>query len=187
MSSVTPFDLRACDPPTIRWGKHTKNTEISCIFNNLFSFELLDEVWCELFVNNPATSPVNISKAIIPIKIVERIRAAIGIHILLPVATETPGDDPSKLLCYKQILDLCPLYVGYTSLGQERRTRLTDKNTFQTLLMRVCNKNIYEGLFVEVAIQGINFPEDLSECNFLEWTDDNMMFLFVLRLTISIL
>ena len=29
MSSVTVFDLRAFDPPTIRWGKHTKSKEIS--------------------------------------------------------------------------------------------------------------------------------------------------------------
>ena len=116
MLSVTTFDLRACDPPTIRWGKHTKNKEISRIFNDRFSFELPDEAWGELFTNNPVTSPVDISKAVIPTKIVERIRTAIGIHILLPFI---PGDEPSKLLCYKQILDLCPLYVGYNSLGRQ--------------------------------------------------------------------
>ena len=153
---------------------HTKNTEISRIFNDLFSFELPDEAWSELFTNNPVTLPVGISKAIIPTKIVKRIRTAIGIHILLPVATDTPGDELSKLLCYKQILDLCQLYVGYNSLGRERHTCLTDKNTFQNFLMQICNKNIYEGMFVEVAIQGITFPLDLSQCNFLEWTNDNM-------------
>ena len=59
-------------------------------------------------------------------------------------------------------------------MGAERRTRLTDKNTFQNFLMGICNKRIYEGLFIEVTIQGIYFPEDLLECNFLEWTSDNM-------------
>ena len=41
-------------------------------------------------------------------------------------------------------------------------------------MTRVSNRAIYEGIFVEVTIQGIIFPEDLAECNFFEWTNDNM-------------
>ena len=54
MSDITVFDLGAFDPPTICWGKHTKSREISQIFNDLFCFELPDEAWHGLFINNPA-------------------------------------------------------------------------------------------------------------------------------------
>ena len=80
-----------------------------------------------LLINNPAKTPVDITAAVILTKVVERIRTAIGVHILLPVATDTPGDIPRRLLCYKRIINLCPLYVGYSNGVQERRTRLTDK------------------------------------------------------------
>ena len=168
MSTATVFNLDGYDPPTIRWGKHSKNVHISRMFNDLFCFELSDDVWRGLFVNNPATPQVDIGTAIVPNDIVERIRASIGRDILLPIATDTPGDEAGKLLCYKHILDTCPLYAGYKQSDREVRTRLTNKNAFQSLLTRLCNKNIREGMFIEVAIQGIYFRDHLSRCNFLE-------------------
>ena len=69
MSDIS-FDLGNFDPPTIRWGKHTKSKEISQIFNDLFCFELPDEAWHGLFANNPATLSLDISKAVIPTKVV---------------------------------------------------------------------------------------------------------------------
>ena len=98
MSAAVTFDICTCDPPTIRWGKHAKNTEISRIFNDLFSFELPDEAWHGLFVNTAANVGGNFdaSQAVVPADIVTRVRTAIGTHILLPVATDTPGrSDPS--------------------------------------------------------------------------------------------
>ena len=178
MSSTVTFDIRTCDPPTIRWGKHAKNAEISRIFNDLFSFELPDEAWHELFINTTTSAGGDFdpSQAVIPADIVTRVRTAIGTHILLPVATDTPGDEAAMLLAYKQILDLCPLYIGYSNnvMGNESRTRLTDKTTFQNFMKRVCSKMIFSGIFIEVSIQAIHFPEDLSGCNYLEWTDANL-------------
>ena len=175
MSNPSVFDLDGYDPPTIRWGKHTKNMDISRIFNDLFSFELSDHIWRSLFINIPdSPQQIDIKKAIVPDDVIERIRASIGIDILLPVATDTPGNDDGKLLCYKHILDTCPLYVGYQQSDRAVRTRLTNRSSFQNILTRLCNKQIREGMFIEVAIQGIFFPDDLSLCNFLEWTAGNM-------------
>ena len=72
MSTATVFDLDGFDPPTIRWGKHTKNIHITRIFNDLFSFELSDEAWHDLFTNDPEAQPVDIARAIVPTDIVER-------------------------------------------------------------------------------------------------------------------
>ena len=176
MSTAVTFDITPCDPPTIQWGKHAKNTEISRMFNDLFSFELPDQAWHDLFTNATTNvgGNINITQAIVPVDIVPHVRTAIGVHILLPVATDTPGDEASKLLAYKQVLNQCPLYVGYNYMGNERRTRLTDKTTFQNFMSRICAKNIYDGIFIEVLIQSIHFPPDLTNCNFLEWTDTHM-------------
>ena len=102
MSTAVAFDISSCDLPTIRWGKHAKNTEISRIFNDLFSFELPDEAWHDLFINTTTNvgGNINITQAVVPIDIVARVRTAIGVHILLPVATDTPGDEASMLLAY---------------------------------------------------------------------------------------
>ena len=92
MSTAVTHDISSCDPPTIRWGKHAKNTEISRIFNDLFSFELPDEAWHDLFINATTNvgGNIDIAQAINPIDSVARVRTAIGVHILLPVATDTP-------------------------------------------------------------------------------------------------
>ena len=67
MSTAVTFDISSCDPPTIRWGKHAKNMEISRIFNDLFSFELPDEAWHELFINDTTnvTGDVDITQAVL--------------------------------------------------------------------------------------------------------------------------
>ena len=95
-------------------GENTKAKEISETFNDFFGFELRDEAWKGLSTNVPTETTVDITKAVVPNKIVERIRAAIGVHLLLPTATDTPGDGAAKLLAFKQIIDQCPLKAHST-------------------------------------------------------------------------
>ena len=118
-------------------------------------------------------APGSCFTAVIPNKIVERICTAIGIHILLPTATDTPCDEPGKLLCFKQIIDQCPLYVGCADATQERRAQFTKKDAFQTFLTQLYNKErlITMDSIVMVAILcvlklrfGVNVSKMLKFC-----------------------
>ena len=88
---VERIDLFGMDPPLIRWGRHTR-PDVSDICNNFFGLELPDEGWRILFESTVVGEDVDpLTAAVVPSDVITRIWAAVVIHILLPIATATPG------------------------------------------------------------------------------------------------
>ena len=80
-----------------------------------------------------------LSSAIVHNDVITRIRLAVAVHILLPIAAETPGTDDLKLQQFGQGLDVCPLYIGSTALGRTCAW-LSEARALKAFLKRLCDE-----------------------------------------------